>query len=275
MPPPPAQIEVTQLTYYPIKSCAGIDTFIAAVGDRGLEHDREWLIVDAKTNIALTQRDVAKMCLIRPSLYSLVRGQYSLHLVVPGMPEIEVLLHYENELQVKVWSDTCTAHDQGDEVAGWLSQYLERQCRLVRMAPDFVRTVNQKYAKRTTDQTGFADEFPLLLISEASLRDLNSQMAQPLPMDRFRPNIVVEGTLPYGEDDWKVIRIGEVLFDVVKPCARCVITTIDQADGSKGLEPLQTLAKTRMVDHKAMFGMNIVHHSTGKIRLGDAVEVIE
>jgi hypothetical protein len=142
-------------------------------------------------------------------------------------------------------------------------------------SPNFVRQVDQQYAKRTTDQTGYADDFGWLLISEESLQELNSHLAEPLPMNRFRPNIVVRGTTSFAEDDWKVIRIGNIVFDVVKPCGRCVITTVNQDDASKGVEPLRTLAKIRKVDNSLLFGMHLAHHAKGSIALHEEVEVLE
>jgi len=268
-------IEVSQLNYYPVKSCAGIGVTTAQIGTRGIEHDREWAIWDAHAHIVLTQRQIAKLCLIKPSIQN---SGAAVLLLLDGddMPGIEIPVVDGEEVEARFpWGPVCRGLDQGDAAANWLSSFLQRDCRLLHFSPDFVRQVDQDYAKRTTDQTGFADDFAWLLISEESLQDLNSHMAEPLPMNRFRPNIVVRGATSYAEDGWKMIRIGNVVFDVVKPCGRCVITTVNQDDASKGGEPLHTLAKVRKVDNSLLFGMHLAHYANGSIALHDEVEVLE
>lgn len=266
-------IEVTELNFYPIKSCRGTTLDTAAVALRGIARDREWLVVDAETNNFITQREIAKMCLIDPQVSD--DGQ-SLILTAPGMETLTVPVTDSNgQRRVTVWSNACKSDDQGDAAAQWLSKYLAVDCRLVRMADTHKRQVDQRYAKRKTDQVGFADGFPLLLISEESLEDLNNRLPEPIPMNRFRPNIVVKGCEAFDEDKWNTIKIGDLLFDVVKPCARCVITTIDQSTTKKAAEPLKTMNSFRKKNDKLMFGQNIVHHSSGRISLGDLVEVLD
>jgi uncharacterized protein YcbX len=172
---------------------------------------------------------------------------------------------------VVIWRDTCPAVDQGDEVAGWLSDFLHANCRLVRMADDFVREVDPTYASSPADQVGFADGFPCLLIAEESLADLNSRLAEPLPMNRFRPNIVISGGVPFGEDHVGRLRIGEIVFYAPKACARCTITTVDQATGETGKEPLRTFATFRRAQRSVLFGQNLIHATTGTIRVGDSM----
>ena len=267
--------EVSQLNYYPVKSCAGIGLTTAQIGTRGIEHDREWAILDAHSHMVLTQRQIATICLIRPSIQN-SGAAVSLLLDGEDMPGTEIPVVDGEEVETRYpWGPVCRGLDQGDAAANWLSSYLQRDCRLLRFSPNFVRQVDQKCAKRTTDQTGFADDFAFLLISEESLQELNSHLTEPLPMNRFRPNIVVRGATSYAEDDWKVIRIGNVVFDVLQPCARCVITTINQDDASKGVEPLHTLAKIRKVDNSLLFGMHLAHHAKGSIALHDEVELLE
>lgn len=134
--------------------------------------------------------------------------------------------------------------------------------------------MNAEYARRPSDQTGFADGYPLLILSQESLDDLNQRLAEPLPMNRFRPNLVVSGTEPYAEDTWKQIRIGEVVLDIVKPCARCVTTTTNQTNAERGKEPLATLAKYRNSERGALFGQNVIHAGPGTLTVGQAVEVL-
>lgn len=280
-------ITITQLNFYPVKSCAGTALDTALLTERGIEHDREWLIIDTQTSIALTQRDFTQMCLIKTAVTtsSAERSRggerrsagaaYGLSLSAPNMRDINIPVANCGERIVSVWDDECRAEDQGEDAAFWLSRYFEHDCRLVRMAPDFVRTVDQAYAKRKSDQVGFADAFPLLLISQESLEELNTKLAEQLPMNRFRPNIVVKGGEPFAEDTWKTIRVNDLLFDVLKPCDRCLITTIDQSTAHGSVEPLRTLAKFRTVGKKVMFGMNLAHHSTGQLKVGAQVEVLD
>ncbi|MBS2003781.1 MAG: MOSC domain-containing protein [Cyanobacteria bacterium SZAS LIN-5] len=266
-------IEVSELNFYPIKSCRGTTLDTAQIALRGIDHDREWLVVNATTNNFITQREIAKMCLIEPQVSE--DGKV-LTLNAPGMEKIIVPVTEEfGQRRVTVWSNACRADDQGDAAAQWFSRYLGEDCRLVRMSDTHKRQVDQRYAKRKTDQVGFADGFPILLISEESLNDLNNRLPTALPMNRFRPNIVVKGCEAFAEDSWKTIKIGELLFDVVKPCARCVITTIDQSSAEKSPEPLKTMNLFRNKGNKLMFGQNIVHHSAGKISTGDVLEVLD
>lgn len=214
------------------------------------------------------------MALIQPDLVD-----DGLVLSAPGMAPCHVIRrHGGNALSVAIWKDTVPAVDQGDAVAGWLSAYLGRPARLARMADDHVRRVDPGYA-RPVDQTGFADGYPALLIAEESLDELNrrltAQSEAVLPMNRFRPNIVVRGAgVPNAEDDWQEIRIGAMTFRGVKLCARCAITTTDQDTAETGKEPLRTLATYRKQPRGVMFGQNLVFDAPGAITVGDAVEIV-
>ena len=260
---------VKSIHVYPVKSCRGYELNEAAVLDRGLEHDRSWLLV-SKSGLALTQRDFPRMALIAAQMLDDV----TLKLSAAGVQDLLVKRRlHGDESTVQVWNDACAGVDQGDEVAGWFSSYLSTECRLVSMPEQFVRAVDPKYATGE-QQVGFADGFPFLILSQESLDDLNSKLEYPVPMNRFRPNIVVEGCEPFAEDGWRKIRINGIEFDVVKPCARCVIVTIDQDDAVTGKEPLRTLSAYRQVGQKVMFGQNLVHHSRGRIRVGDLIEPV-
>jgi uncharacterized protein len=177
-------------------------------------------------------------------------------------------------IEIRIFRHTGPAEDVGDGAADWFGTVLERRCRLVRFPDDAVRAVSKEFTTRDA-QVGFADGYPALLLSEASLEDLNGRMKQRLPMNRFRPNIVVRDCEPFAEDRWKRIRIGDVVLDVVKPCARCAITTVDQLTAQTGKEPLATLAQFRQQDGKVLFGQNCVHHGPGSLRVGDEVEIID
>lgn len=271
-------IAITELHYYPIKSCGGTSLDRAKVGSRGIEFDRGWLLVDdqAKT---LTQRDLPSMALIKPSLpqdsYSDREG-LSLTLSAPGMPQIKVAEKSKNaHVDLEVWDDPCSGVDQGDEAAAWFSEFLKKKVRLIRMADECVRKIDPKYATADSDQVSFADGYPLLIVSQASLDDLNQRLQEPLPMDRFRPNIVVAGCNAFAEDKWTAFESGGIRFDCVKLCARCVVTTIDQKTTKKSVEPLHTLAIYRNQNNKLMFGQNLIHKSTGEIAVGDLVTVLQ
>jgi len=263
---------ISSLHHYPVKSMRGIALSEAAFGVRGIAHDREFLVVDA-ADVFITQRGHARMALFAAEVAGgtlTLRGPERASLSLPVVQD-------GARRPVQIWRDTVMAVDQGDAAAAWLSAGLEMPVRLVRMADDFARTLDPVYAKRPTDQTGFADGYPALVVSEASLDALNARLiaraSAPLPMNRFRPNIVVGGAAPFAEDGWKRIRIGGMIFDLVKPCARCEVTTTDQDTAEKGLEPLATLATFRKVNGKVMFGMNAIHAGPGVVQVGDEVVV--
>ncbi len=266
-------MKISSLHVYPVKSFGGIALSEAVFDARGIIHDREFLVVDAD-DAFITQRSHPRMALLAAE----VAGEI-LTLSGPGLAPLPVGIAHEGiRRRVAIWRDTCEAVDQGDAAAAWLSAYLGQPARLVRMADDWSRRVNPDFAVRPTDQTGFSDGYPALLVSEASLEALNARMvaggSPALPMNRFRPNIVVSGTEPFAEDGWKRVRVGGVVIDVVKPCARCEVTTTDQDTAERGKEPLATLATFRRIDGKVMFGQNVIHAGPGTLHVGDEVEVI-
>jgi uncharacterized protein len=270
-----AQVEratLAALYYYPIKSCAGIQIEQAELDPCGIVHDRELMLVEAATGEFLTQRELPHMALIRPTIKN---GQ--LQVDAPGMPALVAPLVTAGPSQkVEIWSSKCQAVDQGADPAKWFSEYLGIECRLVRMASDFARRVDSRYALSQQDQVNFSDGYPFLLISQESLDDLNSRLAEPLPMNRFRPNIVIAGSgVPFCEDRLKRVNIGSVTFNIVKPCARCPITTTDQTTAEVGHEPLKTLATFRRFNGKVMFGQNLIHENQATLKVGDKVEVLE
>lgn len=265
-------IILTQIHIYPVKSLKGIMLESATVEHRGLQYDRRWMVVNADGQF-VTQRELPRMALITPAIEKGI-----LTLTAPDMPPISVPLEMPPGLPtvlVRVWRSECQACDAGDEARAWLSDYLKTRCRLVYMPQATRREVDSKY-RAGEGIVSFADGFPLLLTGQASLDDLNSRLQKPVPMDRFRPNIVVSGALPYAEDRWKLARIGEIGFHFVKPCARCVITTIDQATGEpQGGEPLRTLSTYRLRDQGALFGQNLVPAEHGELKVGDTVRVLQ
>ncbi len=173
-----------------------------------------------------------------------------------------------------IWGDRCEAQDGGEEAAAWFTGCLGFPARLVYMPESTFRRANPGYVAARR-RVSFADAYPLLLIGSSSLVDLNQRMETALPMNRFRPNLVVSGSTPFDEDRWKQFRIGAVEFAVVKPCDRCVTTTIDQQTGVAGKEPLRTLATFRKWNGQVYFGQNVVHRQAGVLRVGQAVTVVE
>ena len=266
-------IKLTELNIYPVKSLRQISLLQSLVEPFGLQHDRRWMVVDEQGKM-ITQRQQSRMCLIQPSLTD--KG-VSLH--AAGMLDLQVTKPVTRTRQlVTVWEDNCQAYDAGDEAAKWLSDFLSVNCRLVYFPSDEFRQVDLNYAQ-PGDRTAFSDGFPLLLISQTSLDDLNQRLTlnrqTPITMNRFRPNLVVSGCDAFAEDNWKIIRIGEITFRIVKPCSRCVIPNIDIETAERGNEPARTLASYRRRDNRIYFGQNAIAENPGKLTIGMPVEIIE
>jgi uncharacterized protein YcbX len=237
----------------------------------GLEHDRRMMVVTPEGEF-LTQREHSRLALITPAL-----NNDALTLSAPNFDSIRLSVQKTGTAwPVNIWkSKAVDAIDQGDECAGWLSGWLRTPVRLVHIADGFRRGLNPEYAVNDDDHTGFADGYPVLIIAEESLQDLNSRLDTPLPMNRFRPNIVVKGCEPFAEDTWKRIKIGDIEMALVKPCARCVVTTIDKETLETSKEPLKTLNSYRRRDGGAMFGQNAIPLNAGRLAVGMSVEVIQ
>jgi uncharacterized protein YcbX len=264
-------ITVSNLTCYPIKACRGFDVSESHVERMGLANDRRMMVVTPEGNF-LTQREHPKLALVTPALKN-----NSVTLSAPNFDSIQFAVQKSGTpTPVNIWkSKGVHAIDQGDETAQWFSDWLGASVRLAHVDESYKRKLNPDYAVSAEDHTGFADGYPILIISEASLLDLNSKLVSPLPMNRFRPNIVVQNCEPFAEDTWKRIRIGDVEMALVKPCPRCVVTTIDKETLEKSKEPLKTLATYRNQEDGAMFGMNIIPLNEGKVKVGMSVEVLE
>jgi uncharacterized protein YcbX len=262
------RLRLSEIHIYPIKSARGISLTSARVDIRGLEHDRRWMVVDERGKF-LTQRSVPRMALIRVELRPA-------HLVVTaaGMEDLLLPLRPESgrTVRVHVWDDSLDAMDTGEEAAVWFTEMLSRQCRLVFMPDQAERLANPKYAPQKT-LVSFADAFPFLLISRASLDDLNSRLAEPVPMNRFRPNVVLDGCDAYEEDTWASLRIGNIGFRVAKACSRCTVPTVNQDTGVRGSEPIRTLGTYRTMNGKIYFGQNLTHDGEGALSVGDEVHV--
>lgn len=261
-------MQLASIHVYPLKSARGVAPASWRIGPRGLLHDRELLAVD-ETGRFITGREHPRLTLVAAALEP--------DAVVLSAPDAAPLRvpHAERSparVPVEVWRDTVLAEPLGDAADAWLTAALGRPARLVRFADDERRQVTLDYA-RAGDQVGFADAFSLLVVSEGSLEALNARLAEPVTMRRFRPNLVVRGAEPFAEDGWSRVRVGAVELDIVKPCARCVMTTIDE-HGVPGLEPLRTLAAFRRQERGVMFGQNAIHRGEGTIAVGDPVVVL-
>jgi len=257
--------EISALYVYPIKACRGIRVPEWPVVERGFDADRRWMIVD-EDGTFVTQRELSRLALVSTSFH----GSH-LRVAAEGFGEVELPLSYEQGAlrNVRIWNDDSVGHAH-PAASAWFSDFLGARHELVYMPESHRRAVNPKRA-RPTDIVGFADGYPFLIISEASLEELNRRLAEPIPMERFRPNIVVRGTEPFAEDGYTEVRLGNLAFRGVKRCDRCVVTTIDIATGKPSKEPLRTLATFRQEDSRVWFGMNLIHEGTGMLRVGDAV----
>jgi uncharacterized protein YcbX len=264
-------ITLSNLTYYPIKACRGFDVAASYVERMGLEHDRRMMVVTPEGEF-LTQREYPRLALVTPTLKN-----DSVTLSAPDFDSIQFGIQKSGTpTSVNIWkSKGVSAIDQGDESAQWFSDWLGVSVRLVHVDERYKRKLNPDYAVSAEDHTGFADGYPILIISEASLQDLNSKLESALPMNRFRPNIIVKNSEPFAEDTWKRVKIGDIEMALVKPCPRCVVTTIDKETLQKNKEPLKTLSTYRNQEGGAMFGMNVIPLNEGEIKVGMSLEILE
>ncbi|MBK5542710.1 MOSC domain-containing protein [Pseudomonas sp. TH05] len=267
-------MRLSALYRYPLKSGQGESLQQITLDKLGLDGDRRWMLVDEASGRFLTQRAVAQMS----QLSALYNERGGLTLSAPGHSAIDVALPgADAELRgVTIWRDTLRVPDAGAAAAAWVSDFVGKPTRLVQVPLERARATEAGYGK-DDDQVAFADGFPLLLIGQASLEDLSQRVGRPLEMLRFRPNLVIEGSSAYAEDGWKRVRIGDIEFRLVKPCARCILTTIDPQTGERSAdrEPLATLQQYRAQEDGAMFGQNLVNDSNGRLEVGMPVTVLE
>ncbi len=264
-------LSVSQLYIYPVKSLGGISVNSAVITDRGLQYDRRYMLVD-KNNIFLTQRELPAMALLTPAIEAdelIIRhkGKEEDQISLPLIPGFT-----GDVSSVRIWDDRCSGQYISREVDEWVSDQLKVKCRLVYMPETTRRKVDPMYAG-PDDITSFSDGYPLLLIGQASLDDLNNRLDEPLPMDRFRPSVVMAGSSPFEEDTFEEFSIREINFYGVKLCARCVITTTNQETVIKGKEPLKTLATYRLKNNNIYFGQNVLCDGEGEISVGDEIEI--
>ena len=265
-------LTVSQLYIYPIKSLGGISVSEVNSTDRGFEYDRRWMLIDEHNNF-LTQREFPAMALLQTALTSdglrvVGTKQDSDFILIPFTPATN------DRIATNIWGVPCTPLHVSDEADKWFSEQLQTQCRLVYMDDDTQVLISESY-NINNSLTSFSDGFPILMISEASLDDLNSRASEVLPMNRFRPNLVINGAGAFEEDRMKEFMINGVVYYGAKPSARCMITTIDQSSGAKGKEPLMTLSKYRSLNNKIYFGENVIASSTGIIHVGDELTILK
>jgi len=259
-------LQLSAINLYPVKSLGGIDLASCEVEKAGLQNDRRWLVVDTRGRF-LSQRSHPALARI----HTLFKPE-GVVLAAPGRRNLLLVPVPDERLPVTVWRDTVDAASAPAEADQWMSSVLETPCRLAYMDDRCVRPISSAQG-RPGEVVSFADGYPCLLISTASLAELNQRLDRPVPMDRFRPNLVCDGCEPHAEDRWRRVRIGDAVFRSAGPCSRCSVITVNQQTGRRGDEPLPTLATYRQVDGQILFGVNLVVERAGLISRGDAVHV--
>lgn len=256
---------VEELNIYPVKGCRGIPRQSARLVSTGFEWDRHWMVIDS-TGAFITQRTHPLLARIQTGI-----DEDNLTLQAESLAPVKVsLLPLGDPGEVIVWKDRCTGLDQGDEVSEWLSEALKDSVRLVRIAAPTDRKANEKFAGPDVP-VSFVDGFPILICNRASLEELNKRMPEPVPMTRFRPNIVVGGDLPaFAEDRIAAFRIGSVTLRLVKPCTRCIVTSTDQQTGERTTNPLPVLRKFRF--DKALLGVTFGENAVIAAGVGNTIE---
>ena len=266
-----------EIRIYPVKSLGSVCLDEAFVEERGLRYDRRWMLVAPDPAGGpwqfVTQRTVFGMALLEVALTDAALHVWHRHRPADRL-DIPLEQMTDELLTATVWDDTMPVRAVGAAADRWFSRVLGFACRLVRMPDTTRRAADPRYA-RPGDVVSFADGYPILLVGTSSLADLNGRLAEPVGMARFRPNLIVSGVGPFAEDRWARFLVGEVAFRGVKPCARCVLTTIDPETGERGPEPLKTLAAYRTFHRKVLFGQNVLPDSPGRLRVGAVVRVLE
>jgi len=267
-------ITISDIFIYPVKSTGGLLCKTATVYKEGLAYDRRWAIVDAEMNI-LTAREHPELFAIQTSF---TKSTLDIH--IPGSAPVAVPLRpdVKNLIAVKIFDTPVSGNHVSLTADKLMSDYLGVPCQLIFMDEDCERIMKPIYGGGPEDKVSYADSAPIMLVSDGSLQELNSRLAFRIGMQNFRPNIVVSGCNAYEEDGWKVIKIGEVVFDINEKCRRCVMTTIDPDTGLRNndQEPLRTLATYKRHSRGGVsFGVTLIPRNTGTIRQGDHIEIVE
>ena len=256
---------LSEIWIYPVKSLGGFRVPAATVSEKGLQNDRRWMLINEEGKF-LTQRALPLMALFK------VRRDGAQLVVSWERDEIELAPPVGPSRDAVIWNDTVVVSEANAHYHRWFSERLGTACRLVAFPEENPRLIDSAY-RRAHENVSLADGYPLLIIGQASLDDLNGRLDAPVPMNRFRPNLVFTGGVPYEEDGWKNFRVGGNAFAGVKPCARCVLTTVDQETGTTGKEPLLTLSRYRKKNEKIYFGLNVIPLEQKEIHEGDEIYV--
>lgn len=252
-------IKISALYIYPVKSLAGIQLNSSELSQFGLLNDRRWMIVDSNGQF-ISQREFAKMATIKTAFSDnkLVLSHNGSQITVPNTTE-------NKKITVSVWNDTLKASHICDDVDRWLSDILNTTCQLVYMENNDQRQIDKDFAA-SNQFVSFADAFPILVISQASIDDLNCRLSTPVDINRFRPNMVVTGTSAFAEDDWHDLSINNIEFRAVKTCSRCIMPSINQESGKKDqVKMLATLNQYRKFEKKIKFGQNLIYKDANLI----------
>jgi len=264
-------IKLSGIYIYPIKSMGGVSLEKAEVEQRGLMHDRRFLVANSAFKV-LTQRDLPKMALFS---LKLLKDQLVVNYDENEIEKLHIPLYsqsdFEKRVRVEIWGSSVNALLCGENYDMWFSHILGTQCHLVYMDECAYRKVDS--GEGIGNQVSFADSYPLLLTGEASLQNLNTRLEITCPMNRFRANLIFSGGKPFDEDSWEEFEINGIEFSMGKRSARCVVTTIDQKTGKRGKEPLNTLAKFRRDGGEVYFGQYCFSRGYGSIRVGDSINI--
>lgn len=260
---------VKSLHIYPIKSLQGINLTSARLVEYGFQYDRQWMLVDVD-NQFITQRTMPIMATLNTKI------EHNLLIVSTKDSQIEINLNKESpsNIEVTVWNDSVQACTESDEINHWFSQQLGMPCQLVKLTKNNLRQVDTVFA-HNNESVGFADAFPLLVVSQSNIELLNSKLDNPIDMNRFRPNIVIAGLTPHEEDKLSSLIINDIEIKLVKPCDRCTVPSVDQKTGQKRGDVLRALIKYRQFNKNIYFGMNGLHQSQGTISINQTIQVID
>lgn len=265
-------LQLSEIYIYPVKSLGGISLSKAQVTDRGLAHDRRWMLVDENGRF-LSQREFPQLAIFQTSFEGnslKITDKGNGHHVIFDINEYQ-----SDAMTVQVWDDTLQAFEVNPTTSHWFSEALGIPVKLVYMPDNIHRKTDGAYALTGEEITSFSDGYPILIIGQSSLNSLNERLAEPVGINRFRPNFVFTGGEAFEEDEWHEFHVGQVRFFGVKPCARCIMTTIDPETGNKNnKEPLLTLNKYRKAGNKILFGQNVLISQLGEVSVGDSISVL-